>query len=216
MLNDAIDYPFRGSGKYMLVIGAVLSMFLTLFSIAPVIGIIATIASSGFFASYLFEIVNSTAFGKNEPCDWPDIKDFWSDIFSPWICILSSTLFSLGPFLLTVILRFPSLIVFGFLLFGLFLLPMSILSVAVYQQALAAFWTVTIPAIKRCLPQYLVLFVIISFITLVNLILIRVLSNIPVFGWIIQFFLDMYVLMMNGRILGLFYRSNKAIFEFSS
>jgi hypothetical protein len=216
MINDAINYPFRGPGKYMLVIGAVLYMFLTLLANAPLIGIIATIASSGFFASYLFGIVNSTAFGKDEPCDWPDIKDFWSDIFSPWICILSSVLISLGPFVLTKILQLPSLIVFGFLLIGLFHLPMSILSVAIYQEAIAAFWTVTIPAIIRCLAQYFALFVIMSIITLVYVMLVRVLLNIPVFGWIIQFLLDMYVLMLSGRILGLFYRSNKAIFELSS
>lgn len=208
IINDAISYPFRGSGKYMLIIGALFSIILKIFSIAPLAGILVSIFSSGFFASYLFEIINTTATGKNNPCDWPDIREFWRDIFTPWTFMVASLVFSFGPFFLSAYFMFPLALTLILLILGFINFPMSLLCVAIYQNALSASWMVTIPAIKGCMPQYFILVVTLGIIAAVYILLGNILLDIPILGWLIIFFLWMYIIMLTGRILGLFYRDN--------
>ncbi len=209
MVDDLIRYPLKGSGKYIIVIGAIVYLMFSFLSIFPLIGIIFSVISSGFFAAYFFDIVNSTATGKNEPCDFPDVRDFWSDIFGPWLCIVSAFLFSFGPLLLINILEIPSIFIrIVFLIFGFIHFPMAVLNVAIYRNALAAFWFNTIDSIKRCPLEYGVLLIILVLITIINIILDNILITIPVLGWIIIFLLWMYFLMLQSRLLGLFYREN--------
>lgn len=183
-------------------------------SFIPLVGIAIGIIFSGFFAAYFFDIVSSTATGKNEPCDFPDIRDFWSDIFGPWLCIVSSVFFSFGPLVFLNIIGIQSpFINIVLLILGFIHLPMAILGVALYRNALFAFWPNTIKAIQRCPKEYMFLLIIMALITIVNVILDRILLSIPVLGWLIIVFLWMYFLMLQGRILGLFYRENSTIFR---
>ena len=177
----------------------------------PFIGIAFWIISTGFFAAYFFDIVNSTATGKNEPCDFPDVRDFLNDIFHPCLCIISAFLFSFGPLLILLyILEIQSSpIIILFLILGYIHFPMAVLNVAIYRRALAAYWPYTIAAIKRCPLEYTVLLIILALITIINIILDNILLKIPVLGWIIIFLLWMYILMLQGRMLGLFYRDNR-------
>ena len=92
-------------------------------------------------------------------------------------------------------------------------MPMAFLSVAINQTMGAAFWTNTIPAIRRCLGEYVILLAILGFLTILNILVKRTISGIPIAGWFFSFFLWMYALMVSARILGLFYRKNSRIFN---
>jgi hypothetical protein len=214
MIHDALTFPFRGVGKYMLIIGGVLSLVLSVAALFPFLGIVIAIGASGYFAAYYFDIVNSTASGKDEACDWPEFRDFWSDLVGPWLCWLSSFVFSFAP-LFAVLFFFepPGVIHVALLIVGFAHLPMALLSVAIFKTMRAAFWLNTIPAVMRCLPQYAVLVVILGFLTIANALVDRVLSAVPVAGWFLGFFLGMYALMVSARLIGLFYRENGEIFN---
>ncbi|MBN2595121.1 MAG: hypothetical protein JXA81_16580 [Sedimentisphaerales bacterium] len=214
MLHDALTFPFRGIGKYMLVIGGVLSLMISLTSFIPLLGFIIGIGASGYFAAYSFKIINTTAIGQEQACDWPEFTDFWGDLIAPWLCVIAALLLSFGPsYIAIALIDPPSYIKIALLAAGFIHMPMAYLSVAIHQTMGAAFWTNTIPAIQRCLEKYIVVLVILGSLTILNILLKRALSSIPVAGSFISFFLWMYVMMVSARILGLFYRENSAIFN---
>ena len=162
------------------------------------------------FSPHIFDIINSTATGKNEPCDFPDIRDFWADIFMPCICMVSAIMFSYGPYFLSGFLGIEDSLLNNILLvLGSIHFPMAVLNVAISQNALAAFWPYTIKSIRRCPLQYAVFLIILMLIGIINIILDKILHQIPIIGWFTIFLLLMYSLMLQGRMLGLFYRENQ-------
>jgi len=214
MIHDALTFPFRGIGRYMLVIGGVLSLMISLASFVPLLGFIIAVGASGYFAAYSFRIINTTAIGQDQACDWPDFHDFWSDLIAPWLCVLAASVFSFGPSYVVIFLIHPPMYIrIGLLVAGFIHMPMAYLSVAIHQTMGAAFWTNTIPAIQRCLEKYVILILILGVLTILNILVKRTLSNIPIAGEFISYFLWMYALMVSARILGLFYRENSAIFN---
>ncbi len=60
MISDALVHPLKGSGKYILVIGAVLSLLLSVATYVPILGLILGIGASGFLAAYMFKVINTT------------------------------------------------------------------------------------------------------------------------------------------------------------
>jgi len=214
MIHDALTFPFRGIGKYMLVIGGVLSLMISFAFFVPLLGYIITIGASGYFAAYSFRIINTTAIGQDQACDWPDFRDFWTDLIAPWLCVLAALLFSFGPSYVVIFLIDPPMHVrIALLIVGFIHIPMAFLSIAIHQTLGAAFWTNTIPAIQRCLEQYIFLLIILGGLTILYILFIRTISDIPIIGWFLRFFMGMYALMVSARILGLFYREDSSIFN---
>jgi hypothetical protein len=214
MIHDALTFPFRGIGRYMLVIGGVLSLMVSLASFFPLLGFIIAIGASGYFAAYSFRIINTTAIGKDQACDWPDFRDFWSDLVAPWLCVLAALFFSFGPsYIIIRLINPPMRLRIILLIIGFIHMPMAYLSVAIHQTMAAAVWTNTIPAIKRCLDRYVILLLILGVLTILSILVRRAVSSVPVAGWFVSFFLWMYALMVSARILGLFYRENSGIFN---
>jgi len=209
MIGDALAYPLKGTGKYILVIGAILSLLLSVGAYVPVLGLILGIGASGFFSAYMFKVINATACGHDEACDWPDFQDFFSDLVVPWLCMLSASFFSFGPYAgVSFMSEEEGPLSIVLLLLGFVHFPMSILCVAICGTMRSAFWATTVPLIIRCLPQYLVLVLVLGGLSIINSLLNTVLSNIPFLGWFISFFLGMYSLMVTGRLIGLFNREN--------
>lgn len=209
MISDALAYPLKGTGRYILVIGALLSLLLSLGTYIPVLGLILAIGASGFFSAYLFKVINSTVCGRDEPCDWPDFQDVLSDLVVPWLCMLSASFFSFGPYaLVSNSYGEAGLISIALLILGFIHFPMAVLCVAISGTMRAAFWKTTVPLMARCMPEYLVLVLVLGGFSLINFILKYVLSSIPFLGWFISFFLAMYSLMVTGRLIGLFLREN--------
>lgn len=212
MISDVLKFPFKGTGKYILIIGAILSLILSFASYIPLLGIIIAIGASGYFAAYFFAIINSTASGKDEACDWPDFRDFWSDLVGPWLLMLSAMFFSFGPSLILILIFDPSYMVrTGLLALGFIHLPMAILRVAIFNTMGSAFWLNTFPVIMNCLSQYFILLLILGALIVINMVIDGIISSIPVLGWFLGFFLWMYSLMVGGRVLGLFYKDNRRI-----
>ena len=213
MISDALTYPFAGTSRYMLVIGGVLSLLSSVASLFPLLGLIVAIGASGYFAAYMFKIINATACGQDEPCDWPEFDNFWDDLLIPWLCMVSATFFSFAPYALVSIVTDDSRVATSVLLaLGFAHLPMAILCVALSGSLRSAFWATTLPRILSCLPQYVAPVLFIGGLYFVRGLLGNVLSNIPIVGWFVSFFLGMYFLMVTGRVIGLFIRANECAY----
>ena len=212
MISDAFTYPFAGSGKYMLVIGAVLSLFLSVASYVPLLGFIVGIGVSGYLTSYMFKIINSTACGQDEPCDWPEFNNYFDDLIMPALCMLSASFFSFGPYaLLSTITDDSSVLPTILLVLGFVHLPMAILCVALQGTLKSAFWATTLPRILSCIPQYFILALLMGGLSFLSGLLNVALDNIPILGWFVSFLLGMYSLMVSGRLIGLFVRDNQSL-----
>jgi len=209
MISDIFTYPFRGTGKYILIIGAVLSLLLSLGTYFPFLGFILAICASGYFSAYMFKIINSTACGFEEACDWPDFRDFFGDLIVPWLCMLSASFFSFGPYvIISSFFEGAGILSYALLILGVIHMPMAILCVALSQAMRSAFWANTIPKILDSLPQYLFIVLLFGGLSLLSRMLNKALDAIPVLGWFFSYFMGMYTLMVTGRMLGLFYRDN--------
>jgi hypothetical protein len=126
----------------MLVIGGVLSLMISLASFFPLLGFVIAVGASGYFAAYSFKIINTTAIGQEQACDWPDFRDFWTDLIAPWLCVLAALFFSFGPSYLFIIIFDPPMhLRIALLIIGFIHMPMAYLSVAIHQTPGAAFWT---------------------------------------------------------------------------
>lgn len=212
MIGDALKYPFAGTGRYMLVIGGLLSLFVSGGAYLPLLGFIIGIGASGYFTAYMFKIINTTACGYDEPCDWPEFSNVFDDLFMPWLCMASAFFFSFGPCILArIISGWWTFLPVALLILGFAHLPMAILSVALSGTPKTAFWTTTVPQILNCLPQYLVLVLLMGGLSFLGWLLNVVLEEIPILGWFVSFFLGMYSLMVSGRIIGLFVRENRQL-----
>lgn len=91
-LQEALLYPFRGTGLY-LYIGTVLILGV-LWAVGLVAGCASLILRAGLWGLIVglqFKIVRSTAEGDNEIPDWPDFTDIGTMIrdFATWIAIHS-------------------------------------------------------------------------------------------------------------------------------
>ena len=127
--------------------------------------------------------------------------------------MVSATFFSFAPYGLASIVTDDSRVVTSVLLaLGFAHLPMAILCVALFGSLRSAFWATTLPRILSCLPQYFVPVLFIVGLYFLRWFLGNVLSNIPILGWFVSFFLGMYFLMVTGRTNGLLIRANECVY----
>lgn len=92
-LADALVYPFRGTGVYMLP-AYVLTM--TVAAAVPGCGMLALALVTLFLPGLMFEIVRVTATGDDELPDWPDYTDLFQR-FKEWLWMVSIWVISALP-----------------------------------------------------------------------------------------------------------------------
>jgi fucose permease len=81
--TDILSYPFRGAGKTILLIGALISVAADLASLAPGIGGLAALILSGYFCSMYFQIIESSAIGGLEAPEYPNLMNLMEDMVWP-------------------------------------------------------------------------------------------------------------------------------------
>jgi hypothetical protein len=104
MLMDVLTYPVRSGGWLMILIGSVFWILLAIGSFAPAIGVVAAVLAWGFFATYYFDIINSTVNGNDDPPDWPDMANYRDEIVSPLLKTTGVGAISWAPLVLTFFL----------------------------------------------------------------------------------------------------------------
>ena len=185
MLRDAITYPWRRGGPYILIPGAFLALALSVSAWAPVIGLISVALGSCYFAAFYFSIVENTFSGRHRVPDWPEFADLYDDLIRPGlqmaaifiVCKLlaagvGAILFETGIIQLEEETRAGGLMVtllwlvihpasasavLGQMSGVIFALyfPMAVIGVVANGHVGGALPHRVIPAILRCLPGYL-------------------------------------------------------------
>jgi hypothetical protein len=213
-LMDALTYPVRGSGRILLVIGAVLSAVIGGAAGFSLFGFIALCLGFAYFNAFYFSIVESTVSGNDEPPDWPDISDLLGDMIVPMIRSIGVWLICMLP--LIVMLAIPMeevpilkiLLVLAGLGWAVLYFPMAILNVIVSNEMIKALPHEVIPRIRAAMPSYLAIAGLLAAAFVVSLIVTKFLGRVPYLGGLLSAGGALYFSMAQARLAGTFYRKH--------
>jgi hypothetical protein len=210
LLQDIFTYPIRGGGKYILIIGGVLSVISELCKFAPMFGGIAAFLLFGYFCAVFFEIVQTSATGGDEAPYFPELSNIWEDLILPALRVWVVGLVSFLPWILaTIFLRMglSSPLSLALLGFAALYYPMAILAVSILGYMGAVSPHIVLPAICRAGGLYWLAVFLLTMVLMGQTFLAGSLHAIsPILGNVIMCLIGMYTLMANGRTLGIVYR----------
>jgi len=210
LLLDAFVYPFRGQGKWLLLVGAGFLLLVKMAGFVPLLGLIAIVVFGGYMWSFLFEVVGSSAAGQTELPNWPSFDDIWDDAVRPMLLFLAALVVSAVPAIAVGITgRFVDLPAWApeaAWVVGLLYLPMAVLGVALNETFGMVSPVVVIPAILRVPVEYgaacLVLAIIVGIEAATDRFLVE---QLPILGWLLGHWLSLYVIVAQMRVLGVLY-----------
>jgi len=216
-LPGALLYPFRGSGYILLIAG---TAFFYLLGSLPLIGLLL----AGYLFAYAKSIITSTAAGGKDPPDWPDFSSWKDDILLPYLQMAALVVLYFGP---AFVLRWwrpgtesqAHLAFLAALGFGALFAPMGMLALAMFDTVAALNPIALTWSILRVPLHYLVAAA--AFETVVLLYwfaaaALQELVPVPFVPGLIASFLNLYVVSVGMRILGLLYVSNQDKFGWFS
>ena len=219
-LLDALGYPVRGSGRILLVIGAVLSAVLGFASGFSIFGGIAWLLGLAYFNAYYHSIVESTVSWNEDAPDWPDVSDLVGEVIVPMVRTAGVFLLSFLPMLGCVMLArklgggiWSSPLVWLGILWGVLYFPMAILHVIVSNEMINALPWHVLPKILKAMPGYLLLAGLLLAGLVISVVVEVVLGRIPLLGGLLAAGAGLYFMMAQARLAGIFYRDQLGIEE---
>jgi len=210
LLPGAFVYPFRGSGVILLVAGAV---FFLVLGMLPIIGLLIT----GYLFSYAKRIVAASATGEDDPPDWPDFTNWYDDILAPYGHLIALVVLTFGPSVLLGIFlpktaAWSEALVMAAIVAGAFLAPMAMLALAMFDTVAALNPAALILSIARIPGHYIVGAVAFGLVIgayMVTDATIEAVFPVPFLGSLVAGFVNLYLVAVAMRILGLLYRCKK-------
>jgi len=225
-LPSALIYPSRGSGVFVLIICSLVIFGLNFMS-RGVFGLIMWMIFIGYLFSFMQTIIHSTAAGDQEMPGFPP----FDGLFGCFFRLAGAVLTAFGPALAFTLFAFfseessaaPALIIPA-VAFGCFYFPMALLAVAMKDTPLAANPLVVVPAIFKAPLEYLLTVILLGVIVVLYSLGGGIIDSIfprglrthsmpKLFGflgsWAFWNFVQVYLLAVTMRILGLLYLSKK-------
>lgn len=222
---EAFAYPFRGSGLFILL---GVTLFLSLLQMIQIglIGLLLGLVALGYMFSFMQGIINTTAVGDNEMPDAPGLEDVFSGCFQ----LAGTLLASFAPALILDVARHmeqpvPDWAISLAYIAGCLYFPMAFLVVAIKDTLLAAIPTEVLPPILRTWRTYFPMTLLVLIVYFSGEIGGEITTTLTEgsfagsgFGRILVMlgltvfwhFITLYLLTVNTRVLGLFYRTHKA------
>ena len=199
-------YPFLGKGRMLTIVGTLAFSLLAMAFMIP-FGWIFTVILSFYILALLIKIIEVSAFFEDEEYpDWPSIKDCldWLGMAFLWII---ATVMCYGPaFYYFMRLSEPNPLFWVVLAVGFYIHPMCILAVSL-TRAVSSLnpFVIFISAFKTFIPYTITFLLWIIFSGMCYLVDITPLMSIPLFGQILKWFTFTYFIIINMRLLGIFY-----------
>jgi hypothetical protein len=209
-LPRALLYPFQGNGYILLIAG---TAFFYLLGSLPLIGLLL----GGYLFAYAKSIITSTAAGDKDPPDWPDFSNWKDDMLVPYLQMGALVVFFFGPaFLISRwhpgtenTARVAYLAALGF---GVLFAPMGMLALAMFDTLTVLNPIALISCILRVPLHYLVAAAAFETVLLLYWFAAGALQElvpVPFVPSLISGLLNLYVLSVAMRILGLLYATNQ-------
>jgi pSer/pThr/pTyr-binding forkhead associated (FHA) protein len=217
MLSKSFAYPFKGNGLILLVTGTIFFGFLDVLtssrlSMARGGGILLIVITYGYLFAYMQKVVCASAEGDPEPPTWPEVTDMYQDIIQPFFLFLSTLLASFLPgFILSLTQPLAGTLL---LFLGAIYFPMAVLAVAMADSIGGLNPLIVISAILKVPAQYIVAVIVCGILLVVRGILPSVVDSlgIPILPKFLLAFFGLLLIMIEMRILGVLYFTNKRKF----
>jgi pSer/pThr/pTyr-binding forkhead associated (FHA) protein len=224
-LAGAFLYPFKGDGVILLAGGTIFyavisaasffARFAGVFGLAVILMI--TVFGTGYLICYLRRILTSSAIGKEDMPDWPDVTEFSDDILAPFLQFLGTVLACFLPAAAVSLFvardnpwTGPALV--AAILYGCICFPMAFLAVSLFDSVAAVNPLLVIPSILRIPLQYLLTVLLLGGVLGLRWAGEALLENLLPSPFLVRIFLGfagLYLLTVEMRILGLLYLANK-------
>jgi len=238
LLASAPAYPFRELGWAAIVAGAGIFWVLNLlasfwaFGVFAVFAIATKVLLVGYLAVFVIKVLASSAGGDDAPPDWPDFADAWDDVLKPLLRLLGAAMIAFLPLIIAFVLDIADMAAgleqpgpdpvsggIGFgrmsrvfwpsLVVGVIYLPMGLIAVALYDTMEGFNPILVLRGIAKTFPAYLVAMAMFLACCFVSLFAVPYLSeNVPIVGSLVAWAANLYLLMVEMRILGLLYRTH--------
>lgn len=214
LVLDAVSYPWRRGGAYILVPGTFLALAFAFGVWAPVIGLVSMGIGACFFSAFYLQIVESTIAGRHSLPDWPSFADFYDDMLKPGfqmavVFVMSTLIYVAAAWgLSSVSISFTTeetqMAIWrevGQAVYSLYI-PMAVMGLVLHGSAAGALPHRVIPAIMRCMPGYLGGVCIMALISLTTDWLRESARMIPYAGLPLAWLLTICLMVMQGRLTG--------------
>jgi hypothetical protein len=218
LLLTSFRYPFQGNGLYLIGGGAVFFSVTDFVSAhANIMAIFIQIGISGYLASYVKDVVRTSAMGEDVPPSWVDFSDWVEDIVVPAFQFLLILVLAFG---VMVYLQFrhpfqghtQTVAILISAAWVCVLLPILLLGVAMTDSALAMFNPIPLMrAIWLTLPDYFMTCLFCALMIGLSLglnILLAYGDHIPILPSLVSWFFNLYLITTLMRSFGLLYRFN--------
>jgi predicted Zn finger-like uncharacterized protein len=208
-LPDAFAYPFQGSGLVLILVGTVCFSILDFFASFSPFGFIGTIFVAGYLCAFMMKIVNSSADGKKELPDWPDVSDFLDDIVVPLFQVLWTGIFCFAPAIVYLIFVHIDIVFWLLIGLGILYFPMALIAVALTNSILSINPIVVLPSIIKVPVDYLVACILLGLLVALENFGQLLVSFIPLAGLLLKNLFALYFVIVEAHVLGLIYHANQ-------
>ena len=209
LIGDAVAYPVRKGGMFILMPGMVLGVLLVMGTFAPVLGYGAMLAM-GYFSAFYINVVMSTINGANRVPDWPDVSSIMDDLVYPALQMTAASVVAGLPLIIYQLagneLAGSGLAYLGCLAFAACYLPMAVLSTCFHGDYRTVLPDYVLPAIMRSLPGYLLPAGLLFLLSVMDGLISWVADGIPLIGSLGAMIAGPYLSIVHGRMVGLIYR----------
>jgi hypothetical protein len=235
LLPGAFTYPFQGDGWILMVTGTLFYVFVHFILTAPkslflgmielVCVVIVIVFAYGYLFSYQLRIIAESAQGNEIMPDWPDFTGY-GDVIRPFLQSLIIAVACFAPSLAAVIFfheqDWGRAVAITLFFLGAAYMPMALLAVAMFDTVEALNPVFIVPSMLVVFREYLVALAVLLGTLASNVIMNYLLELISPRGMgerlallavlgVVSGFIGMYCLVVEMRVLGLLYRSNKDV-----
>lgn len=208
-------YPFRKNGKWLVLIGSVFfAMLFALARMAWLFGLPLLLILVSYLLEYMLTVLETSAYGSNEPPEFPGMNDWAEMIFGQFFLIILAGLVCFAPAVIYVFkTQSIDAVFWALLLLGEFIYPMIFLIIAITGRFAAFNPLLIISSILKAPIQYIAIVAVFAGISYLRNLSQVSLMKIPVLGFFIGEFITFYSMIVQMRLLGIFYRSNEQSFS---
>ena len=211
LARDALTYPIRGSGKWILLTCAVLSIIADIVMFAPMLGFFAWVLICAYFCAIYVDLIQSTANGEKDAPHFPETSNLMTDVIWPYMQVIFIFLISFSPLILCpLLIGTPNtLVLIALSALGCAYFPMGMLAVVMCGTLWAANPIRVIPSIFRVGGLYLLAVLLLIGLYFAEVQLLEMQGGGMIKNTLIMALTGPYVFMANARILGIIWRERR-------
>lgn len=204
-------YPFRGQVIFAAIAGTVFFFIMGIAMLAPFYGFVVSLMFFCYLTACMVSIIETAVTVEREDVfDWPDFT-FWIDWLGKAVLLILAWVICYGP-AAAYVTHFKRLdaVFLILIVLGSFISPMYTLAIALVGGVSSLNIINILKSIGAAFGAYALTVLLLLVTQVLNLLVSRSpLTQIPIWGGVFQWFLFVYFLFVNMRLLGIFYKAHR-------